>query len=147
MSVPAIETTTEWSHIRFGRPVPLVRRDELKLGDLVQSSHGYKGVVADINVNPHPEGTVYLNLELHCNGSGVFQSEIYPRSTTIPLLHRPEPVVATVENYRRTEHLVELVDALQSAVARNDVQASIASLHHVTEALAQLVERVAEISA
>lgn len=81
------EMVTEWSHVTFDRPVWLVPRGQVRIGDLVHSSHGYKGVVTDVatrgTVGP---GTTTITIELHRAGSGIKRSESYPADSTIPVL-------------------------------------------------------------
>lgn len=83
-----IRVTQEWAHIRFDPPVPLVRRDECRPGDIVQSSHGYKLHLTRVRVNTNPGGSTYFWGELHNPGSGFVRSELYDGHLTMPLLHR-----------------------------------------------------------
>lgn len=82
---------TGWSGITFDRPVPLIRRRDVHVGDLVQSSHGYRGVISEATTRGSGPGTTSLTIELHRAGSGVFRTEHYPGDSTIPVLAFRDP--------------------------------------------------------
>lgn len=110
------EMTTEWSQMKFAKPVPLVPRSQVQVGDYVQSSHGYSGLV--VEALAIGTDTMKLTLELHRRGSGVLRSEHYPKDTTIPVLdfgHGRIPT-ATEEADRRTGKLRGCYNDAQLAV-------------------------------
>lgn len=82
------EYVTQWGHRTFDKPTPLVPRSDLRVGDLVASSHGYDGYVHSNSVlGTVGPGTSYLTLELGQRGSRrLTQSEVYPADSTIPVL-------------------------------------------------------------
>lgn len=82
-----IEVTQEWSHIRFDPPVQLIPRSEVRPGDLIQSSHGYKLFITRNLVSQHPNGTAYFWGELHGQG-GEMRTEIYDKGLKVPVISR-----------------------------------------------------------
>ena len=100
------EYVLAWSGIDFAYPVPLVPRGTVKVGDTVQSSHGYRGVVVAADTRGTDVGTTTLTLELHRAGSGVRRTESYPADLTIPVLaFVGQPHVVIVRDYRNDPDL------------------------------------------
>lgn len=66
-----------------------VRRDTVRPGDLVESSHGYRLFITRVRVSALPEGSTYLWGNLHGPG-GSERSELYPSDIPIALVERGE---------------------------------------------------------
>lgn len=98
-----ITVVQEWAHIKFDRPVQLIPRSEIRPGDLIQSSHGYKLFITRNLVSQHPHGTAYFWGDLHEQGSEHTETEIYDKHHSVPVfsrggigwMHRPHYGVAT----------------------------------------------------
>lgn len=80
------EMVTEWGRVTFDQPVPLVPRAKVQKGDIVHSSHGYKGVVVDTFTSGTGAGTTTLTLLIGEPGDGMTRGESYPGDSTIPVL-------------------------------------------------------------
>jgi hypothetical protein len=115
-----------WSNINFDRPVPLVPRSEVAVGDTIQSSHGYRGVVAKAETRGIGAGTTTFVVELHRRGSGVTRSESYAADLTIPVLA-----------FAGQQHVV-LVRTLQTGTA--EVYGPFADAEDAVRFLAELAE-------
>lgn len=73
------ELVSSWGHLTFDRPLPLVRRDSLRPGDVVHSSHSGRRRVAEAYTLGTGVGTTYLLLE------GCSSPEAYPGDSRMPL--------------------------------------------------------------
>lgn len=72
----------KWSHITFDRPVPLIPRRHVKVGDKVMSSHGFAMIVSRV-IAADTHSVVQIESTL---GGGHRHVERYEGS--IPLLER-----------------------------------------------------------
>lgn len=85
---------TRWSHIDLPRPMPLIKRGEVKIGMTVVSSHTGTREVTGVMVLGTEGQTTYLHLQ-GINGI----AEAYPSDLTMPLAldehgHLPCPPTA-----------------------------------------------------
>lgn len=80
----SIEFVTTWSHMTFPQPLPLVPRSQIRVGDVVWSSHyGRRTVTRVINIARISAGTVQLWFD--SGTADRSQTESYPGDSTIPL--------------------------------------------------------------
>jgi hypothetical protein len=114
------ELVRDWSHIKFDRPVPLVPRGEVRVGDHVQSGHGYTGCVVEASTRGEGPGTTRLVLELHTRGSGVTRSEEYPADSVIPVLELTMPEAVSPTERAVLEKLLTYAVQKRDAAARLD---------------------------
>jgi hypothetical protein len=82
LPLPPFEMVTEWSHIKFDRPVPLVPRTMLRPGDIVQSSGGYRLLLTEVRITRHPitlefNRSVYIAGHVHAQPENQLRSEIF----------------------------------------------------------------------
>lgn len=78
---------TEWQHRHFDTPTPLVRRDEVRPGDTIASSHGFLIYVTKVTVYDPLDGVAAIFGQLHQKG-GAPWTERYVRHSTVPLVDR-----------------------------------------------------------
>jgi hypothetical protein len=93
-SLPGYQQATlvmRWSWLEFDRPVPLLQRREIEVGDVVQSSHGYELHVTEVRTTQHPvtghiNDSVWIKGRLHSADNPTTRTEQSPGA--IPLLER-----------------------------------------------------------
>lgn len=83
-----VAMVVEWSQITFDPPVPLVRRDQVYPGDVVQSSHGYRLLITEVQLPKSREDGAHVGFTGHLHGDpgAPTTTERYPRGSLIPLL-------------------------------------------------------------
>ncbi len=75
-----------------------VRRDEVQIGDILMSSHGYDLLICTVRTSKHPQGTTELVGYLHCNEGGPTRNEIYDRGSQVLIARKVE----TADTHRFT---------------------------------------------
>ena len=79
----SIEFVTTWSHMTFPQPLPLVPRSQIRVGDVVWSSHYGRRTVTRVRAAGIGAGTVTLWFDGRRPGWQLYES--YPGDSTIPL--------------------------------------------------------------
>lgn len=102
---------TRWSHHDFDRPLPLVPRHSIEVGDIIDSSHYGKVEVIEVQRTAHPEPHHSVGWVMTRPGEppmpGFVWVERYPGDSTVPLYEKHFAIwvcSAAGHGYHDTEH-------------------------------------------